>query len=95
MKPVPNKRTTPYDVGDMIVHRYWHRSSGDCPHYKIVELVQCQQEFRPCTSCDSGNIAYRAKRFNKRLGIKDFVLCPSRGQREEYVRWVPRSEVVI
>lgn len=88
MKPVPNKRTTPYDVGDQVVYRYSHYQGGSAIRFQIVELVKCQT-FTACAGCSTGNIAYRTKRFKKRLGRKNFVLCPVKSGQEEYVRWTP------
>lgn len=88
MKPVLNSRTTPYDVGDLIVYKRY-QGYGDPLRFKIIELGTCRSHYEPCSGCGTGNIAYKVKRFRKRLGIRTISLCPMRYGTEEYVKWEP------
>lgn len=88
MKPVYNNRTTPFDIGDIIISKFSQR-----PHYvtkfKIVELSICQTTGDPCCTCHTGNIAYTVKRFKKRLGLHTFTFCPLRNGVNDYYKYEP------
>jgi len=89
MKPVPNERITPYDIGDTITSRFEVHSRNP-ERFRIIALTQCQTSFSTCIGCVTDNVCYEVKRFKKRLGRHTLVLCPGRfGQQDEYIRWIP------
>ena len=81
MIPIQNKRVTPFDIGDLIQRedrsilgrRYYLTRHK----YKIIGISLCSD--RPCDNCSSGNMAYTARKFNKRLGRENIRLCPAYG----------------
>ena len=88
MKPVYNNRTTPFDVGDIIVAKFRGRSH-DITRFKIVELTTCQTTGEPCRTCFTGNVAYKVRRFKKRLGLRTFTFCPLRNGINAYCKYEP------
>jgi hypothetical protein len=72
MKPVLNKKTTKFDVGDFITSTWNSRRRI----YRIVALAPCST-LRVCTTCDSGNIAYSVRAYKKRLGRNQWNVCGS------------------
>lgn len=74
MKIVLNNKTTKFDVGDFLVNRYAYRYHKHPTFYKIVAMIKCRETLY-CHRCTSGYIAYDTRRFARRLGTKQCVIC--------------------
>ena len=87
MKPIPNHRTTPFDIGDTIVSKL-----DPFNRFRIINLIPCQTITPQCPHCITGNICYQVKRFKKRLGNTTKTLCPVNSRWSEYTQWEPSQE---
>jgi len=96
MKPIKNSQANDFDTGDFIVAKWAVGNSRYSLHNRyIIEGVgwckthyntdQPSMEFM-CKDCLSGNLAYKARKFRTRKGVKTHKICA--GCTSEINEWV-------